>query len=187
LSAHPAGAVLVDAVQTRQARRTLAAFPNIQFKRADITGLLAAYVRQKVGDTLEIPASPPLILDGYGLIISCNILSQLPLPFANSPPLTPQDATITHAIIKAHLDMLKATPVPILLVSDYERCETVIPEAHKTTGAERNNTAIHPTIPTDLLPPNPLRTWRWQIAPAGEVAARTDISLRVAAWQLPQP
>ncbi|MCJ9428495.1 hypothetical protein [Kordiimonas marina] len=174
LNAHPAGALLMDAVETLSLRWKLRRYPNIRFERFDVTGLLAPYAHTEEGAALHPPAIAPLPLVGYGMAVSCNILSQLPLAFADSPPADEDERALTAAIQKAHVKALMAMGCPALLITDYARIET------KDDGHRH----VIPTVERSFLPGDPLETWDWHIAPKGEAAPDLDISLKVGAWLL---
>jgi len=173
LDAHPAGALFMDAVETARTRRRLRRRGNIQFERADVTGFLAPFWLGERDEMISPPDMAPLPLVGHGMAVSCNILSQLVLPFASSPPRGELEEKLTTAIQKAHIRALMAMDCPALLITDYERVET-----------DGKDPRVITTVDTSLLPGDPLETWDWTIAPPGEVADDLDIRLKVGAWLL---
>ncbi|NVJ97006.1 MAG: hypothetical protein HWE25_02575 [Alphaproteobacteria bacterium] len=173
LNSHQAGALLIDAVETRQTRRALKAYPDIEFERADLTGMLADFWLGDKNEVISPPDIAPLPLVGHGMAISCNILSQLPLAFSASPPVNETETKITDAIQKAHIRALLAMDCPALLITDYERVET-----------SGNDPHIVQTVNPDLLPGDPVDVWDWPIAPSGEVAVGLEVRLKVGAWLL---
>jgi len=173
LNDHPAGALLMDAVETRQARRAIKPFENLEFEQADLTGMLKEFWLGDKNIAISPPDMAPLPLVGHGMAISCNILSQLPLAFASSPPVGDQEEKITAAIQKAHVRALLAMDCPALLITDYERVEITGTAPH-----------VIQTVDPHLLPGDPVETWDWPIAPPGEVAPDLDVRLKVGAWLL---
>ncbi|TNE62213.1 MAG: hypothetical protein EP335_13010 [Alphaproteobacteria bacterium] len=173
LNAHPAGALLVDAVETLSLRWRLRRFANIRFERMDVTGFLKDYAAAKHGAALVPPAIAPLPLVGHGMAISCNMLSQLPLAFTSSPPLDADETTLAATIQKAHIRALMLMDCPVLLITDHERLE--VRDGH---------TSRITTVDPKFLPGDPLETWDWHVAPAGEVAPGLDVTLKVGAWLL---
>lgn len=173
LNDHPAGALLVDAVETRQTRKAIKGFDNIEFERLDLTGFLEEFWLGDENTAISPPDMAPLPLVGHGMAISCNILSQLALPFASSPPSDETEEKLTDAIQKAHIRALMAMDCPALLITDYERIET-------------EGTAPHviKTVNQHLLPGDPIEVWDWPIAPLGEVEKDLDVRLKVGAWLL---
>jgi hypothetical protein len=173
LDAHPAGALLVDAVETGHTRRKLRRYGNIGFERADITGFLEEFWLGGGNALISPPDIAPLPLVGHGLAVSCNILSQLPLAYAASPPVGETEEKLTAAIQKAHVRALMAMDCPALLITDYERVET-----------RGNDPHVIQTVDPHLLPGEPLERWNWNLAPQGEVDNNLDIRLKVGAWLL---
>ncbi|WP_262691893.1 hypothetical protein [Kordiimonas aestuarii] len=173
LNAHPAGTLLVDAVLPRRSKRLLASYGNIETECADLTGFLDAFTAAEDPFGLTPPEIAPMPLAGYGMAVSCNILSQLPLAFAASPPLNDAEQELTTRVQKAHVRALMAMSCPALLITDYQRIETHSDHNHVFTSVDRN-----------LLPGDPLETWQWHIAPMGETGRGRDITLNVGAWLL---
>lgn len=173
LDSHPAGALLMDAVETRRTRRALRPFANIEFERADLTGMLKDFWLGDENEAISPPDMAPLPLVGHGMAISCNVLSQLPLAFASSPPVNEQEKRITDAVQKAHVRALLAMDCPTLLITDYERVET-----------SGNDPHIVKTVDPALLPGDPIEVWDWPIAPWGEISKQIDVRLKVGAWLL---
>ena len=173
LNAHEAGALLVDAVLPRRTARRLKRYDNIDFELADVTGFIAPYLKAEDPYGLMPPAVAPNPLAGYGMAVSANILSQLALPFASSPPLNDAENALTLALQKAHIRALMAMGCPALLITDYERMESHDGHSHTIKSVD-----------TGLLPGDPLETWQWHIASDGEVARGRTVTLNVGAWLL---
>lgn len=173
MNAHPAGTLMVDAVEAASTRRRVRQHANLQFERADVTGFLAPFWLGDKNELISPPDMAPVPLVGHGMAISCNILSQLALPFAASPPQGETEEKLATAIQKAHIRALMAMDCPALLITDYERIETSSGHPHAITTVDRS-----------LLPGDPLEEWDWTIAPPGEVASGLDVRLKVGAWLL---
>jgi len=163
----------MDAVYTPMARRQCYLHKNISFKYHDITGFLASFWDSKYGEKITLQGNAPLPTGGYSLVVSCNILSQLPLSFAASPPKGDTECRITASIQQAHVRALKAMDCPVLMITDYERLET-----------EGEDQSVISTVASALLPGTPTETWQWHIAPKGEVRPRLDVTLNVGCWLL---
>ena len=163
----------MDAVETRRTRRVIWPFGNIEFERADLTGMLEEFWLGDKNTAFSPPDMAPLPLVGFGMAISCNVLSQLPLAFASSPPADEQEEKITNAVQKAHVRALLAMDFPVLLITDYERVEITGTAPH-----------IIQTVDRSLLPGDPIEEWDWPIAPQGEVAPDLDVRLKVGVWLL---
>ncbi len=173
LNAHPSGAVLVDAVLPFKARFKCRKLKNISFQCADITGFLKEFWAGDKTTQITPPDIAPMPNGNFGMVISCNLLSQLPLSFTNSPPSGETEQRLTAAIQLAHMRALNTIRCPLIIITDYERLET---EHGKTTNI--------PTVAPHLLPGEPQQAWKWHIAPNGEVRTGLDIKLNVGAWLL---
>lgn len=173
LNAHPAGTILVDAVIPLQTRLRCRAYRNIKFLCKDITGFLSVFWNSKEGQSVTPLETAPIPQIDCGMVISCNLLSQLPLTFVNSPPSDETEQRITGAIQLAHMRALNGTKCPLILITDFERLET--------TGTATDTT---PTVAPHLLPGDPQEEWQWHIAPTGEVRPGLDVTLKIGAWFL---
>lgn len=171
LDAHKAGALLVDAVSPRRTAALLKRYENIDFELADATGFIAEFTAADDPYGLTPPQVAPVPLAGYGLAVSANILSQLALPFASSPPLNDAENELTIRLQKAHIRALMAMGCPALLITDYERVEQHGDHSH-----------VIKSVDTGLLPGEPLEKWQWHIAPEGEVERGRAVTLNVGAW-----
>lgn len=173
LNRHPSGTVLMDAVYTPMTRYQCLRHKNISFKCHDITGFLVPFWGNNDGEEIKLPDSAPLPTSGYSLVVSCNILSQLPLSFASSPPEGDTECRITASIQQMHIRALTAMDCPVLMITDYERLEI-----------ETENQLAISTIAPILLPDAPNQTWQWHIAPKGEVRPELNVTLNVGCWLL---
>ncbi len=173
LNAHPSGTILMDAVIPLQTRIKCLGMKNISFQCADVTGFLSAFWNSKKGQSVTPPAEAPKFPTKFGMVISCNILSQLPLSFASSPPTDETEQRLTASIQVAHMRALNDTKCPLILISDFERIENT-----------DKSTNMVPTVAPQLLPGDPHEQWKWHIAPKGEVQKDLDITLKVGAWFL---
>lgn len=97
-------------------------------------------------------------------VISCNILSQLGLPF--------DDAKMTARLAESHVQQLRSLGVPVLMWGDFERVLT------------RGEEQIVEASLGGYLPDLPaVKEWMWHLAPRGEVDKDTSIDLKMAAWE----
>lgn len=168
LAAHPAGAVLVDAVLLPSTKKLITKHAKLSFVLSDLTGLLAAR------DThAALPALAPIKVEGYGLIISANILSQLPLAFVSVPPENTDEKAIMTALQAAHINALKASGIPSMVISDY-MAKFIVP-----SGIKEYNTIDSVIFSTDAID-----CWTWAVAPTGELDAQKQLSLTVGVWQI---
>jgi len=174
LARHGAQIDLVDIVHLPLARMKAKLHSNFNLIEADLTGYAEAYDKwDGRADSLpEPPAVAPFSIERADLVISLNILSQLPIAFTASPPASEAEARLASALQWAHLDALGKVKGRVLLISDHHRTEITSKEIHEI-----------PTVQKSLLPDNMVDSWAWHIAPLGEVDRDTDIKLRVGVWK----
>jgi hypothetical protein len=172
LNKHPAGALLCDAVFTPQLRFRMRTFRNLSFEVADATGLLAPFWEDKGNTPISPPAIAPIPLTGFSLAVSCNLLSQLPLSFAKSPPEGETEVRLTAAIQQAHLKALKAMDCPTLLITDYMREETM-----------KGTTQTVSSSAPQLVFGDPAHLWNWNLAPEEERGKGLSTLLKVGVWE----
>ena len=168
LAVHPAGAVLVDAVLLPSTKKLIAKYAKLSFVLSDLTGLLAT---REVHSA--IPELAPINTEGYGLIISANILSQLPLAFVSVPPENADEKVIMTALQVAHVKRLKASGIPTLVISDYS--------AELMVANVKNE---YNTIDSVIFSTDAVDCWTWTVAPTGELDAQKELSLTVGVWQM---
>ncbi len=162
---------MIDAVDTRVAKRRRKPFPNIEFVLKDITGFIEPYLTTPEDAAIIIP-TPSVETKGFDLIVSCNLLSQLPLPFTDTPPSNENEKTLSSELQLKHINMLENAPCEALLISDYARTNTS--NASKT---------IYETIAPKTMLPEPTQTWDWCLAPIGEGSKSTATTLHVGVWK----
>ncbi|KAF0234187.1 MAG: hypothetical protein FD177_1099 [Desulfovibrionaceae bacterium] len=157
--------VLADVVHPLAARWRVRRLYNVRCMTLDVTGTLAALAHGP-----GIPDSTPLALcdllkrEAPDLIVSANILSQLPLL-----PLRRLKASGLHApleleafasrLLAEHVSLLEACPGTACLIADIRW--------HGTSGIEN-------PLRGALLPP-PVRTWTWNVAPRPEISRDHDV------------
>ncbi len=168
LNKHPAGAVLVDAVLLPSTRRLIAKYPRLTFQLSDVTGLLSGG-----GGQTTIPDVAPIETQGYGLIISANILSQLPLAFVSVPPQSEDEKVIMQALQQAHVNALEKSGVPTLIICDHK--------AELIVGNDKNT---YTTLDSDIFSVAAEDSWAWIVAPFGELGPQKELRLTVGVWQL---
>lgn len=171
--------VLVDAVHLRPARRAIRAFANVETLTADLSGAMA--LMTGAARDLE-PCLPPVCTEsGTGLVISANLLSQLPIrPVerleASRHPLgawTPEHGdAFGRRIVEGHLKALAGLRARVCLVTDIDETE------------EDRQGRVHARH--DLLYGarlgNPEREWTWELAPFGETARNRRLIHGVVAF-----
>jgi len=157
--------VLADVVHPLGAHWRVRRLHNVRLTTLDVTGTLDA-----LGDGPDIPDCAPLALrdllqrESPDLIVSANILSQLPLL-----PLRRLEATGLHAqpeleafasrLMEEHVRLLQDGPGTACLIADIRW--------HGTSGIENPLRSV-------ALPP-PVRTWTWNVAPRPEISRDRDV------------
>ncbi len=171
--------VLVDAVHLRPARRAIRAFANVETLTADLSGAMAL-MTGAVRD-LE-PRLPPVCAEpGTGLVISANLLSQLPIrPVerleASRHPLgawMPEDGdAFGRRIVEGHLEALAGLRARVCFITDIDETEE---------DRQGRIYARHDLLYGVRLG-NPEREWTWELAPFGEAARHRRLIHRVVGF-----
>lgn len=180
--------VLVDMVHLLPARRAAWRWPNIRLVEADVTGAVAPLrAILAAGGTAALPLdalpapfageSPDADLPDIDLVISANLLSQLPLvPLeaieGRSRHYGETDLTaFAEALIRGHLAWLTGLGAVACLFTDVE--DLTLKDGRVV---EREDTLFGVALP----PPD--RRWPWDIAPAPEEYPDRDRRLTVAGY-----
>lgn len=153
--------------------KTKKQFPDVTFEERDVTGLNENIFNAINSGTSFEPATQWFLSQKPDLIISLNLLSQLPLKmndYAKTHNYKLDDA-FEQRVIKDHITWLKKQNTNVLLISDISR-----------NYIESN--AILETVASlpDLDLPDPFETWVWDIAPKGEADRNISIIHNVGAW-----
>ncbi len=171
---------LVDIIFLNAARKKLRGLSGISLIERDITnyGEEFAHWLENTNETCPKPISPPqineLISEKPDLIISLNILSQLPIQFEEKANKIQPELDFTErelALMEQHINWLKKQPCPVLLIGDMER-QTI--EDGKVKEIE--------LIPLIEGLGKPINTWQWDIAPQGEAHRTRSLRHKVGAW-----
>jgi len=157
--------VLADVVHPLSARWCVRRLVNVSLLTLDVTGTLAA-----LANGTDIPDCAPLDLgdliqrEAPDLIVSANILSQLPLL-----PLRRLEAAGLHSpreleafasrLMEEHVGLLQYSPGTGCLITDIRW--------HGTSGI------VNPLRGVEL--PQPVRTWTWNVAPRPEISPDCDV------------
>lgn len=171
--------VLVDAVHPFAARWRTRPFDTIDRITADLSGSFPLLLGR--ADDLG-PALPPVCAaPGTDLVVSANLLSQLPIRPVERLEASrrglgrwrPQDGDrFGRTIVTRHLDALAGLAARVCLVTDRDETE------------EDRQGRIHDRL--DLLYgldlPQPDAAWTWELAPFGEAHRDRRLLHRVAAF-----
>lgn len=171
--------VLVDAVHLWSARRAIRAFPNVEALTADLSGAMALMT----GAAHDLaPRLPPVCAEpATGLVISANLLSQLPIrPVerleASRHPLGAWEPSAGDAfgrrIVEGHLKALTGLKARVCLVTDIDEVE----EDRQGQVRARHDLLYGVRLET------PERAWTWELAPFGETARNRRLIHRVVGF-----
>ncbi len=169
--------VLVDLMHLRAARRKARGLANVRFLDHDLTGVVKAvhaHAHVNGGGPLPLPAPGGLPEDDADLVISANILSQLPLLPAQylerqSRRHSGQEiADFSRALIQHHLAALADVSGTVCLITEVDR---QIRDGGKTL---RSEDPLH-GVPIPLKG----KEWVWDIAPRPEMDGDYDLRYRV--------
>lgn len=173
--------ILCDVLHMPGARRRARKLSGVELVRRDLTDLgprLLADLRAGRDPDLAAPA-PEHFLDrgDLDLVISANLLSQLPLPLLGllarkCPDLEPAALErLARDLVSAHLAWLGRFGCRVCLVTDVERLKV------------RGGTILESEDPLfGAVLPAPERTWTWDMAPRPELWPDADARHRVHGW-----
>jgi len=171
--------VLVDAVHPWRSRWATRAHPNVEHLSADLGGAVRWW---REGTGTIAPTLPSVCTEtGTDLVISANLLSQLPIrPVERLERsrrgvggVSPDEGdALGRAIVAGHLSALAGVTARVCLVTDLDEIEE--DRAGRTIGRQDLLYGVA------LLAPE--RTWLWDIAPFGEIGRDRRLIHRVAAF-----
>jgi hypothetical protein len=165
--------VLVDLMFMPSVRVAALRMGSVELAPCDVTGVVEAVRTLPRGAPLPEPCARIPALDSASLVISCNVLSQLPLLpcrwLEKRHGIAPEDLEpFRRALIVDHLRALKAARCPVCLITDTERQEMT---ADRPTAAEDLLHGVEPEVEGTA--------WWWRIAPRPEESWLHDIRHRV--------
>jgi hypothetical protein len=168
--------LLVDVAHPPPALRLASRYPTIELVARDLTGMAVLLSSSDV-EPPTVPV-PTVFLDDprIGLVVSANLVSQLPLvPLRRMAKRWPQadQGALGHAIVAAHVTYLSRFTCPVLLIGDVER--HVLDADGKRV--EQDDPLFGVGLPWG-------REWDWQLAPVGELSSGWSIVNRVRAVRL---
>ena len=169
---------LVDMVHLKSIKNAYTHLRNIQFIEADITELELEIMKIKK----IINHEPQLFLqDQYDLVISANLMSQLPYHLQNylekkaNPKLSENELDqFGNQVTLDHYNYLNKFSCPVLLITDIE-----------TQIFDKNDLLIEHFNPYNHIHlPIPAETWIWNVAPIPEYQKDVALKMKVAAFIL---
>ncbi len=169
--------LLVDVAHPPAAQRLARRHGAIQLLERDLTGLADRLADPGQRD-LPDPACDAFLNDGdIGLVVSTNLVSQLPLVPLRQATIRWPDTDLpsyARAIVTAHLDHLRGFDCPVLLIGDVQR-RVIDPDGRVT---EMEDPLFGKALPAGEM------EWDWTVAPVGELSNGWSIVNRVRAVRL---
>jgi len=161
--------LLVDIFHLPKVRRRYRKHDRVHFIEQDVTGLVKNLYQRK------IIAKTAFTLPRADLVISLNILSQLPInliKYAARHNIALPD-NFARDIMSGHLTLLRPGA---LLISDLER-------RYEKDGVPLETEAALP----DPGLSTPVDQWDWHIAPGGELDREISLTHQVGCWHIQSP
>jgi len=169
--------ILVDILHLRATKTLVSAWENVELDDRDVTGMVETVHglpgQRKAGETLILPRPPALRLPAepqeIDLLVSLNLLSQLPVPlwYYLDDRIKGIDETVLDGfaatIIEAHLVSLRSLPGTVCLIADLER--QYIDRAGRII--DREDALFGCKLPLESKAG--WRGWLWDVAPIGEL------------------
>lgn len=153
-------------------------YPNVEARLFDVSGLVPMMLEWQPGKPLPEPqpeAMQALDVDKPGLVLSLNLLSQLPLLPLEKLERAGQSFATRQAygrrIVAAHLAGLRQLDCRVGLVSEQRRIFR-----NRAGEVVMSESALF-----DITPPVAEKEWGWNLAPLGEIDNQTALELRVFA------
>ena len=170
---------LVDLVHLPEVHQAVRSYANVKLKDADVTGLvrpLAKPNRALSENPMPQPA-PPRDLPTGDLVVSLNLLSQLPLRLINAACAgrsLPQAALAgwIKDIQQSHWDWLRTLAPCRCIITD---------QKHTVRNRDGEILRVDAMVDPGMLP-NPQENWSWQLAPPGEINRSESTEADVSAW-----
>lgn len=159
--------VLVDIVFLPEIRRRAKKYSNVVLMQHDVTNManiLHHNVQHGIRDLPQSVSFIPDLAEEAGLVVSLNILSQLPAvprayAFKKIPCLDEGHIHLwCRQIVDAHFKTLLSLRCNVCLITDYE-----FEERDRADKAISSSSTLY-----DISLPEPEASWIWDIAPRGE-------------------
>jgi hypothetical protein len=173
--------VAFDIAWLPQARVAARRWPNVELKLADVSGVVRPLSEWRLGMPLPIPQADAMAdLDPVppDCVLSLNLLSQLPLlpmEYVQRQGMTLQSAeTFGRDILQAHLRGLEAFTCPVGLIAD----------ARRVWRSRAGEVVLSESAVLGVKLPAPEKSWRWPVAPRGEIDNETGLEITVEASRL---
>lgn len=175
--------ILVDILHMPGVRKAVAEFENVELRQHDIANVVEPMYRQ-VRELTPLPLpDADLPLEGADLVISANVVSQLPVIPAEFAGRAGKHsavglAVLSRTLIERHLAALVEFPGTVCLITEVE---------HQTLAGEdivaRRDPLMGVPVPTQLATSR--RFWDWNFAPRPERFKNQDVQYRVEGFIRP--
>lgn len=160
---------LVDVLHLRPVRRAARRFSNVRLIAADVSGVIG-----QLPDPGAVPPSPDLPDGDADLVVSANLLTQLPfLPcrwLSRRADSEEAIAAFARALMGEHLQALARLPGRVCLITEVE---------HRLCNGGDTVSTFDPLYGLDVG--TATDEWLWDIAPSPEINRRYDVRYRVVA------
>ena len=178
-----ADVVLIDILHLPAVRAAAARYGNVTLQEHDLAAVIDPLYRQVREATPMALPDADLPLDGADLVISANVVSQLPvIPLAYAGQAGRHSAAglsvLAKTLIEAHLAALAAFPGVVCLITEVEHLilagETIVSRSDPLRGA---------VVPAHLG--HNRRFWDWDFAPRPERHKHQDRRYRIEGFIRP--
>lgn len=173
---------LLDVVHPREARSIAKKNASqIQLIESDVTGIASLFLKKDYSKIKSLEFSPPPVDFEYDVVISANLVSQLPLdPFGRLQKLKLNWADEDYFMLLSkkmgddHIKWLKKISKKRLLFTDTER----------SYFDKKNNTLETLASAYKPLEGSLLSEWQWRISPIGESSKEYGYTMKVECRQI---
>ncbi|MCX8069531.1 MAG: hypothetical protein N2738_03410, partial [Thermodesulfovibrionales bacterium] len=170
--------ILVDIIHMQSVKDAVSIFNNVKTIVADITGVAERLYNKKPKPEGNLPQSEPnfpFCDDDCSLVISLNILSQLPIIPTHylrrnlNWEETEKLLSWSNDLMLSHYNKLKNLHCPVCIITDWEMI---------FVDKKGNEIDRQITVPF-LAKINPDFQWRWSLAPLGIESKKYSVELSV--------
>ncbi len=168
--------VLVDIVHLRSTKKSLSHLKNIEFIEHDISEI-ETLLKNERKLIEKVPSA--FISENWGMILSINIMSQLPIHLRGYIKKKLKNkfdqSDIDYYLLQStrnHLLYLKSFQRPVILITDIE-----------TNYYDKNNKLLQTDVNySHLSLPSPSKQWSWNVAPIPEFDKNIAMKMTVQAF-----
>lgn len=170
--------VLVDIVHLKSTKKSVAHLLNVEFIEHEITEIEEAL---RIYKRLEDKVPTKFLDQDWGLVLSVNVMSQLPLHLETfiykklkNLFTEPMIEAFLRNVTKNHLNYLQSFKSNVILITDtqtlyYDKSEKIL---------QTDNNYEHLSLP------KPCDEWNWNVAPIPEFQKDVGMKMRVCGFVL---